>query len=480
MRVSGNYDIYSRNIQYKYNNPSNPFFTAGMDKESFENMSTKKKWTLASLGTGILGFLGIKTLSKKLSKVSAQDVKPIVKPVVETAVDVVGNLVRKLKPKNEELAREFYPVFEKNAQALKLKQEGYNTILSGIHKYNRQYMKEEGFGVISSQMGKIEDLIASPAEDILTLVNYLTKENQEIFTRIVGDRETFRLMDISDIATYLKHITPENKEYVFNEVIPLLERYTKELKLKTADKHAKLLVQITPETQDVVPAVAESKALDNQRISKYQVLLGVNKDNKDCVAPLLDNIETLGLKQNETVELLNTLKNEQAGVIGVVGRNIDSVNDVGLELNGLFSTLKDESSAQIFDTVISNPQGYKINELLDLKNYIRNLDPKNLEFVDKILLPKLIKHSDVLGLHYAEDMAEVMSKLTPKTADSIDTVASYAKTLGDGVSYSTLLQAVTEENQVNLPRVLENIRNTEVWDNLMVSPEDFAELLAGV
>ncbi len=475
MRVTANYDIYSRNIQYKYNNPSNPFFTSGMDEEKPNKMSNKKKWTIASLGTAVLGALGIKTMSKKPPKVPATEIKP----VVETAVDVVGNLIRKLKPKNEELAREFFPVLEHNSQTLKLKQEDYNTILSGIHKHNRKYMKDEGFGVITSQMGKMEDLIASPADDILTLVRILTKENQDIFTRIVGDRETFRLVDISDIATYLKHITPENKDYVFNELVPLLERYAKELKIKTAEKHAKLLSQITPETQDVIPTVAESKVLDSQRISKYQVLLGVNKDNKDCVAPLIDNVETLGLNQNNTVSLLNSLHNEQAGVIGVVGKNIDRVNDMGLNIEKLFTVLKDDKGAQIFDTVIANPQGYKINELIDLKNYVRNLDPKNLEFVDKTLLPKLLEHSEVLGIRYAEEMAEVMGKLTPKTAGSIDTVAGYAQKLGDGVSYPALLQAVTEENQGNLPRLMENIKNTEVWDNFMVGPEDFAKLLAG-
>lgn len=474
MRVTGNYDIYSRNVQIKYNNPSNPFFTSGSD-ESKHSLSKKEKWTLGSIGGTLLGALGIKRMTKKPPKVHT----PEIKPVVETAVDVIGNLIRKLKPKNEELAREFFPVLEKNSQTLKLKQEDYNTILSGIHKHNRSYMRDEGLGVISSQMGKIEDLIASPADDILTLVQMLTKENQDIFTRIVGDRESFRLMDISDIATYLRHITPENKDYVFNKLVPLLERYAKELKIKTAEKHSKLLSQITPQTQDVIPAIAESKVLDNNRISKYQVLIGVNKDNKDCVAPLLDNIETLGLKQNETFELLGNLRNEQAGVIGVVGKNIDRVNDVGLELNELFQVLKDDNCAQIFDTVIANPQGYKINEPVDLKNYIRNLNSENLEFVDKTLLPKLLKHSEVLGIRYAEDMAEVMGKLTPKTAGSVDTVAGYAEKLGDGISYPALLQAVTEENQANLGRVLDNIKNTEVWDNLMVSPEDFAKLLAG-
>ncbi len=477
MRVTGNYDIYSRNIQYKYNNPSNPFFTSSPD-DSKHRLSKKEKWTLASVCGSVLGALGIKKcMTKKPPKVSVST--PEIKPVVETAVDVVGNLVKKLKPKNEELAREIFPVLEKNSQTLKLKPEDYNTVLSGIHKQNRSYMRDEGLGVISSQMGKMEDLIASPAEDVLTLVQMLTKENQDIFTRIVNNRESFKLMDISDIAAYLRHITPENKDYVFNELIPLLERYAKELKIKTAEKHSKLLGQITPETQEVISTIAESKVLDNNRISKYQVLLGVNKDNKDCVAPLLDNIETLGLKQNETLDLLGTLRNEQAGVIGVVGKNIDGVNDVGLELNGLFNVLKDDNSAQIFDTVISNPQGYKITELIDLKNYIKNLDPKNLEFVDKTLLPKLIKYADVLGIKYAEEMAEVMGKLTPKTAGSIDTVAQYAKTLGDGVSYPSLLQAVTEENQANLPRVMENIKSTDVWDNFMVSHEDFEKLLAG-
>ncbi len=476
MRVTGNYDIYSRHVQIKYNNPSNPFFTSGPEESKKHSLSKKEKWTLASVCGSILGAFGIKKcMPKKPPKVHT----PEIKPVVETAVDVIGNLIRKLKPKNEELAREFFPVLEKNSQTLKLKQEDYNTILSGIHKHNRNYMRDEGLGVISSQMGKMEDLIASPADDILTLVQMLTKENQDIFTRIVGDRESFRLMDVSDIATYLRHITPENKDYVFNEIVPLLERYVKELKIKTAEKHSKLLSQITPQTQDVIPTVAESKVLDINRISKYQVLMGVNKDNKDCVAPLLDNIETLGLKQNETVDLLGNLRNEQAGVIGVVGKNIEQVNDVGLELNELFNVLKDDNCAQIFDTVIANPQGYKISESVDLKNYIRNLNPENLEFVDKTLLPKLLKHSDALGIHYAEDMAEVMGKLTPKTAGSIDTVAGYAEKLGDGISYPALLQAVTEENQANLPRVLDNIKNTEVWDNLMVSAEDFAKLLAG-
>lgn len=480
MRVTGNFDIYSRNINLSslnnYNNTSYPFFTSDKD-DNKQGMSKKTKWTLGSICGTLLGALGIKSLLRKPAKIPVSNSE--INPVITTAVDVIEDLITKLKPKNEELAREFFPLLEKYAQNFKLLPEDYNKILSGINKNNRKYLKEEGFGFISSQMEKIKDLIVSPAEDILSLINNLTKENQDVFTRIVNEKEKFRLTDIFDIATYLKHIAPEKQEYVFNNLLPLLERYANKLKIKTAEKHSKLLAQITPEIQDSIPIIANSKALETQNISKYQILLKVNKDNKDCVNPLLANIENIGLKQNEILNLLGSLHNEQAGVIGVVGKNINGINDIGLDVEELFTHLKDDNCAKIFDTVISNPQGYKIKEMIDLKNYIKNLNSKNLEFVDKVLLPKLTKYSDVLGIKYADEMAEVMGKLTPKTAKSIDTVAKYAQTLGDGVSYSALLQAITEENQANLPKLMENIQKTDVWENFMVSADDFEKLLAG-
>ena len=56
----------------------------------------------------------------------------------------------------------------------------------------------------------------------------------------------------------------------------------------------------------------------------------------------------------------------------------------------------------------------------------------------------------------------------------------YAPKLGANVSYSSLLGAVTKKNISNLPKFMQNIKNTEVWDNFMVNSKDFQKLLDSI
>ena len=139
--------------------------------------------------------------------------------------------------------------------------------------------------------------------------------------------------------------------------------------------------------------------------------------------------------------------------------------------------LPDENAAKVFNTVMSNAEAYKISDVSDIKYYLKNLNPENIDFIEKVAMPKLSKNMEVLGIEYAQDISEVLQKLTPETVESIDTVAKYAQKLGDKVYYSVLLQAIDKNNIKNLPNVLENISKTDLWDNFLVNTNDFASLL---
>lgn len=459
-----NINFSGKNKDFHTDTVSNKDSFAPSEKPAKSNVSAYVCGTLGTFGAGAGIFYGIVAKIKK----------PFIRKNPAKAIE---KLIKTLQPENKDLARNAYPVLLENAEALRIKPENFNDIMETIPEGNREFMFSDGLKLIASKMEKIKDCMSSPEEGLADITRYLNSKNQKIFDTITDDIEKFKITDSEEISLYLDKLNPENYDYMFNTVMPKLSNSANSYKLNMAFRIIELLKRITPETEDMIPKIAATYSNKTKVLNRFAILLNTTPENKYCVLPLIKNAEKMEFTSRDIIDTLQVVDNSKASAINAIADNMNTLKKLELKPAEALKMLPDENAAKVFNTVMSNAEAYKISDVSDIKYYLKNLNPENIDFIEKVAMPKLSKNMEVLGIEYAQDISEVLQKLTPETVESIDTVAKYAQKLGDKVYYSVLLQAIDKNNIKNLPNVLENVSKTDLWDNFLVNTNDFASLL---
>lgn len=464
-------------------NVTKPVFLAKSDYDEYitHDSSDKKKriaaWSIGGISLGgVTGWFASKF--RKTPKTKA------VETVVDAAADILKGLMKKVKPENLDIASAVYPVLLKNSETLKIKPDDFEEILTGINKNNKDFMASEGIELISGRMEKLKDIIYSPVEDILELVSNLTAKNKSIFSVVTEDPKLFKIEDAEDISRYLKELNPENGEYMFNELMPVLSKYEEPLRISLAENYVDLLKSVTKETQDVIPDIAQVP-IDKQKGRKYKILTALTSENKACAVPLLENAEKLQLDVKGIIKILPGLKKEQIPGIYTVADNMENITKAGLKPSDMFSILRSENDAKVFDMIIKDPETYMIESPQDIEFYLKSIDAKKLDFIKNKLVPKLLSHRDEITIPTPDFFADLMRYMSPKTIDSIDMVLPYAKEYDDDtINIINLLCGVTEKNIKNLPEFLKKLpklkadaeKATGYWDSNL-TPQEVTEML---
>lgn len=426
-----------------------------------EKMSVKKKG-------GIIAAISAATLS------FGAVIKNIRKP---SDAKIAKRLIKELQPENIELAKTVFPILFKNGESLKIKQEHYNSLLNGIEK-NRDFMLSEGLNLITSKAEKINEYINNPEHDILSLIEALNPANKKIFSSVTDRLSELKVEFMDDIAMYLKKLNPQRHDYIFDELLPELTKHDEALSISTPEKLAAILNHIEPEFQTTIEKLSLTKATAHDcEINAHKVLTAVNKENYKCVEPLLDNFEKYELDTDSLVKVLGFLKNENAHSVKPVFDTYESITELKFDPKEIFEILENTNCDKIYSTVMGSAKTFKITDIDDLKCYIKNLSSKDTEFLTKIAIPKLENHIKTFDFSYSEQIAEVLAHTTPETAASFDIVAKYASNLGPHCAYNVLLCSVDKNNIKNLPKLMEDIKNTELWDNYLVDTSDFRKYL---
>lgn len=432
-----------------------------------QQQNSKKKYAGFTIGGCGIG-AAIMGLIAKFKKPSSN---------LKGSIKVVEKLIKTLKPENAALARNVYPVLLENAEILRIKPENFNSIMESITESNRDFMLQDGIKLLASKMEKLKDCITSPQDDITNITKYLNQQNKKIFDTVTEDVEKFKITDSDDIVLYLRKLNPDNYDYMFNTIMPELSKYETPFKLNIADRYTDILNHITPETEDMISRIAETYTPETKSINRFGILINTTANNKDCVIPLINNASKLEYNSRDIIKTLQSVNNSKASVIDAIADNIEIIKKMEIKPDNLLNLITDSNSAKIFNTVISNSELYKISDIADIKFYLKNLNAENLDFIEKSAMPKLYANLNNLGIEYAEQIAEILQKMTPETVESIDIVSKYAEKLGNHLYYPALLEAVDKNNIKKLPLFMENISKTELWDNFMVSVDDFRAIL---
>ncbi len=460
------YPVRTAQVKFTNKNTIPPVNT----DNAYEENSTKKKLTIGGIITA--GITALWGLISKLRKPSGTSAKQLIKQTQK--------LIKKLQPQNKELAQDIFPLFITHAEKLGIGEQDFNKLLTGINEQNKDFMISEGISIISGKMDKIKEFITSPAEDLVTLVENLTKKNKHIFERVTKTPEEFKVADVDDIAMYLTDLKPENSEYMFNELLPMLNKYEEPLKLRLASQYVKLLNKFTKKTQNVVQTVAEADNLGSKNINRYNILINVNDENYTCVNPIIQNSNKLKDTEKEIIQLLQTFNNSNAHSIKPILANLENLNELKIKIPEVLKLLKGEEDSKIFDMVMKDPKLYNIEELAEIKPYLKDLKGKDLKFLSEIIEPKIRQYKELYRLTCPDHISEIMSTMTPEIARSFDDIAKYTDKLGNNISYQALLHALTEDNIKNLEQFLKNVRRTELWGDTMVWAGDYKPYLDGI
>jgi len=470
----------------KYNRTKNiqPDFGSKITTDEYyqsDNTSKTKKAALISFGGisagGIITWITSKF--KKTPKVTAPET------IVDTTAEILKGLIDKVKPENKEIASKIFPLLFKNSDKLKLKTDDFETVLSGVNKENVDFIASEGINLVAAKTEKLKKILYNPVEDIQLLFSNLTDKNKAIFTTVASEPERFKIEESQDIIRYITELNPKNKEYLFNELFPLLEKYSKPLKITSADGYVDLLKTVTKETQDVIKQVAQNPA-EGLSGHRYAILTALTPDNKECAVPLIENSKGLKLGAGGLAKLLARLKNEQASAIPAVANNMANIKKLGFKIDDMFGMLKNENDAKIFDMIMKEPETFIVEYPEDLKFFLKEVDVNKLDFIKTQLVPKLKNYKDVIDIKTPDFYADLMRDMTPETIDSIDMVAPYAQEFDkEGIASPVyILCGVTKNNIKKLPEFLEELpaRKTKaeklgkLWDSNLI-PQEITKML---
>lgn len=456
-----------RTPQVKFTN-KNTIPSANTGSEINENFP-KKKLVLGGVAA-IIGITALWGLFSLFHKPSAT--KQLTKQTQK--------LIKRLQPQNKELAQEVFPLFITHSEKLGIGEQDYNTLLTGINEQNKNFMVSEGISLILDKMEKLKEFIPSSTEDLVTLLETLTKKNKYIFEKVTETPKEFKVADVDDIAMYLTDLKPENSDYMFDELFPMLKRYEDPLKLRYASQYVKLLNKFNKNTQNVVQTVAEAEKLGSKNVNRYNILINVNDENYTCVTPILQNSDNFKNTEKETIRFLQTFNNSNACSIKPILANLENLNELKIKIPEVLKLLKGEEASEIFGMVMKDPKLYNIEELAEIKPYLKDLKGKDLKFLSEIVEPKIKQYKELYRLTCPDHISEIMGTMTPETVHSFDDIAKYTGELGNNISYQALLHALTKDNIKNVEQFLKNVRRSELWGDTMVWAGDYKPYLDGV
>ena len=437
--------------------------------DTVKSMPTKEKagW-LAGIGTF---FTSVVLLFKNLKKPSS-GAKNITKSTKQ--------LIKQLKPQDEELANKFYPVLIKNSEKLQIKSEDFNNIIKAVSEDNREFMVSEGIDIVADNAEKIKNITGNSTSDLFNIISAINKNNKKVFISISDNIERLKIADAEDFQTLLTEINPKKHYYMFSQLLPKIIPYETSIGINNPERYAKILNHIVPETESIIPEIAKFKTSDNRKIDKFGIIIATTKDNKDCLMPLLNNIEKFNYNSFEIKNILKQISNKNSYSIDVAANNSENLKKLNIKAPDIFKTVENKEQSEILNIILNNHKFFKIENTEDIKNYIKFLKPDNINFIKRDLVPKLKGNTEILGLSSPDQIIEILNNINPETISAIDIIMEYAPKLGANVSYSSLLGAVTKKNISNLPKFMQNIKNTEVWDNFMVNSKDFQKLLDSI
>lgn len=463
---------FRHNISFSSNKPSklSPVNMEAMPdaKNSVDSFEKEKKYTKKEKLTlgAIITALG--TLLASLLQIFKR--KP------DSAKNIL-KLIKRLQPQDKELAKEFYPILLKYSESLNINPEHFNHIMSGVTNENKKFMVTEGIGLISKGFKNIKEFITNPQDDILAFVKTLNVKNKNTFEKVTDAPQMFKISDVDDILLYLNKFNPKDKSFAFDELLPLLNRHEADLKLKTAERYVDLLNHISPKTKESVELLAEAKNLNCKHVGKFDILLNVNESNNNCLVPLLEKSEIFQNKSDVILKFLNMFDNSTAERMQPILNHYPTIKNMGISVEEVAKLIESKKSAEIFDLAMQDRTLYLINDLADVKPYLKDLQKTDIAFVKSEVEPRLKQYSNLLELNAPDMLSEVIKNVTPETVNAIDITADFAKEYGSKVNYWGLLSAITKDNVKNLSKFLKEIKKTELWDSPMTCADDFKKYL---
>ena len=246
--------------------------------DTVKSMPTKEKagW-LAGIGTF---FTSVVLLFKNLKKPSS-GAKNITKSTKQ--------LIKQLKPQDEELANKFYPVLIKNSEKLQIKSEDFNNIIKAVSEDNREFMVSEGIDIVADNAEKIKNITGNSTSDLFNIISAINKNNKKVFISISDNIERLKIADAEDFQTLLTEINPKKHYYMFSQLLPKIIPYETSIGINNPERYAKILNHIVPETESIIPEIAKFKTSDNRKIDKFGIIIATTKDNKETLTIDLAN-----------------------------------------------------------------------------------------------------------------------------------------------------------------------------------------------
>jgi len=264
----------------------------------------------------------------------------------------IDQIIKKVQPKDEALAREVLPKLMVHSEKLGIAAEGPERI-EGFEKYlncinikNKDYALEEGIALFAKKLEKIKAVLQDSynAHDILyvltpenkgsldslidlatkfkfetpqpmvSILKNITAKSKDFITtdllpQLVKNADEYKIKSGSDIAAYVKTITPENKNFAFDEVMPLILEHGDKLKIDDGYQIAPILGSMTPESIDAIKTVADNAEKLGVGKLTCEFLAGVTPENKACIPLVAEHAEELQINEfydpSEFKELLD-------------------------------------------------------------------------------------------------------------------------------------------------------------------------------
>ena len=457
------------NVTFSGYSLNNIFKTNKEKAENKEEKNTKDKWVKIG-GLGVL----FTAAAAGISNFFKRPVNP------NNSLKLVKKLIKTLKPEDVETAKEFYPVLLRNTESLNIKNEQFNTLMNAVKKENMPFMISEGVDLISSKINLIEDCIIDQIEDFTLLFKSLTQKNKNMFAYVSENKEKLHIESIEDLLLFIE-LNPNKQEYILKNLLPKLIKKEKELNLKSANRFATILDTMPPECEHLIQQIADLPIAPEKNINKYSILKMVNNENKDCIMPLLKNIENSNFSTSQIQKILSTATNKDAQAIIAVTKHSNTLTKLGFEQKKIQDLIKDENTAKVFDFLMEKKEFFNLLELADIKYCLKEIKADKLQYLSDELIELLKENRNLLGLHVPDMIADALKNADSSTFDTVKSVIKYAKELEEGdnfiLSYTSLIGALNKENAYKLPKLMQNIKQTDVWKESMVSIDSFKNLL---
>lgn len=396
------------------------------------------------------------------------------------SVKAVKKLIKTLKPDDVETAKKFYPVLMRNAEALNVKKEQFNTLMNVVKKENMPFMIEEGVDLISSKMTALKDCIVEPMEDLALLFKSLTQNNKKMFDFVSNNTEKVNIELAEDILLFLK-LKPEKHEYILNSLLPKLIKNKKELNLKSANRFADILNKITPECEPLIEQIADFPIDKARNINKYSILSVVNENNKDCVIPLLQDLDKSNYTTAKLKKILSSATNKDAKAIITVSKHADTLKKLEIEQGKVQNLIKDEDTAKVFDFVMDRQDFFNILELADIEYCLKHLKADKLQYLSDDLISILKENRDLLNFRIPDMITDGLKNADSSILDIVKSVLQYAKTSPTlkncDLEYSTIIGILNKDNIHKLPKLMQKIEQFDTENKSLLFIDDFKNLL---